>query len=260
MRRIGIVGIIILFAGILIVVYFSLFVQHGIQRKELSVIQRMIDELNVSCFGCPLPTGEELVINVPTVIYLEESATVEVLYQQSGLSEREITIQTSGTNFDITPNDSISRKVGAIPERWVWVISPKKLGKQSLVLQFSGVSGALLTDNQQGHTTLLFDDSMKQQVSNDEYLFTTNAPVVYTIEVVDIFGFSVKEGAFLGYLVSFLGSALTFPWLYSIWEKRREQKFETEMKAIQKEHQQKIDELEKQIKDKEVKRKKKTRF
>jgi hypothetical protein len=121
------------------------------------------------------------------VISEKESATLRIVLQNGGSKECEVKVSVRAPNFELYPAET-TKKMTIPPEEQnatiSWTIKPKERGQQSV-----SVSAGF--------------DSAEVDIA-----------------VTTVLGLSAAQAQIFGYIGSFLGPALTFPWLYDKWKGR----------------------------------------
>jgi hypothetical protein len=121
------------------------------------------------------------------VISEKESATLSIVLHNESSKECGAEVSVRAPNFEPYPAET-TKKVTIPPGEHnatlSWTIRPKEKGQQSVSIS-AGLDSAEVT-----------------------------------IAVRTVLGLSAAQAQILGYIGSFLGPALTFPWLYDKWKKK----------------------------------------
>jgi hypothetical protein len=190
--------------------------------------------------------GVLLQLEVPRNIRISDAGIVRVNYEFSVAPEfgdsgqvvvpvvyENITVTLQTTSFDTAPpsGQPIAKRVkNDLPYEWIWVIKPKQVGQHLIVLQFVGIPGPLLAE-------IAFNLEVDQLPANSAIMSTLNWPdeeifkrskdpefvlnLAIPISVVDVLGLTAIQARIASIIVTVLGPALTIPWLYEQWQKRR---------------------------------------
>ncbi len=230
--RLAIIGIIAVIIGIVGTNFFSQFADTYISQS--SQLKKTVKHSggggSVIQMGVTSETITETVrIRLPYKISIADSGIIEFDYM--ALSDKHsmnelsgfIAIDASSSSFDVAPSTVISKSVyNGQTARFAWTLSPRRPGNHNIALGFTGITRKALKNMQAGIAADAEEVAVTVFALSTPGEVTTEAdPIVYNIQVVDTLGIPVRVGTIISYISSFAGAALTFPWLYSIWETRR---------------------------------------
>jgi hypothetical protein len=150
--------------------------------------------------------SEEIIIKAPRKVTESDSPSIELNYTYSTTppnfnNPRFIAVEAISSNFDIQPSGVISKTLqsdGGL--RFAWIINPKKLGKQSIILSITGVSDVLIKEVKEvyeGRGSLREraengDASAVAILENISDDFVVREPFIVNIEVVNTLGVPVN--------------------------------------------------------------------
>jgi hypothetical protein len=203
LKIIAFIGIVIFILSLAVSFSYRSMQQQARQLDE----RQVVDDEKVSVAGETCSYPDLTAIMSRRVIAQNDSEVVNVMLSHTRRCQVDVTI--IAPSFQISPPDS-TRSVSLTAENTAnlsWLLSAREMGSHQILIQAGFQS------------------------------------INIGVTVTNAFGLKVWQAELVGYLGSFFGPALTFPWLYETWRERQREKEEKEQEGMMTE---KTEELEKE--------------